>query len=81
VSDTTSAARFTTTFQVQGMTCGHCVGAVTNELTEGVPGVQNVQIDLAAGEVVVSSTQPISESAAAAAVEEAGYQLIAGSLR
>ena len=80
MSDTTSPAPFTTTFQVQGMTCGHCVGAVTSELTDSVPGVQNVQIDLAAGQVVVTSTQPISESAAAAAVEEAGYQLTAGSL-
>ena len=76
-----SGTGYTATFQVEGMTCGHCVGAVTHELTESVPGVQHVQIDLAAGEVVVTSTQPISEGAAAAAVEEAGYHLTAGSLR
>ncbi|MET3808396.1 copper chaperone CopZ [Nakamurella sp. UYEF19] len=72
---------YTTTFQVEGMTCGHCVGAVTSELTDSVPGVQNVQIDLATGDVVVTSTAAFTETAAAAAVEEAGYHFTPGSLR
>ena len=81
VSEPTSGAAYTTTFQVEGMTCGHCVGAVTNELTDTVPGVQNVQIDLATGKVVVLGAEPVTESAAAAAVDEAGYRLVPGSLR
>lgn len=80
-SEPASGTGYTTTFQVEGMTCGHCVGAVTSELTDTVPGVQNVQIDLATGDVVVTSTTSVSESDAAAAVEEAGYYLTPGSLR
>ncbi len=80
-SEPASGTGYTTTFQVEGMTCGHCVGAVTSELTDTVPGVQNVQIDLTTGDVVVTSTTPFTESAAAAAVEEAGYHLTPGSLR
>jgi copper chaperone len=72
---------FTTTFEVVGMTCSHCVGSVTGELTDTVPGVRNVQIDLASGEVIVVSAVPITESAATAAVEEAGYRLTPGSWR
>lgn len=71
---------YTTEFQVTGMTCGHCVGAVTGELTDSVPGVKDVRIDLPSGQVVVSSDQPVTEAAVAAAIEEAGYQLTPGSL-
>ena len=74
------SAPVTTTFQVTGMTCSHCVSAVTGELTDTVPGVQDVQIDLASGAVVVTSDRPVDEAAVAAAVDEAGYQLTPGSL-
>ena len=40
----------TSTFQVSGMTCAHCVSAVTKEVS-GVPGVSDVQVDLASGRV------------------------------
>jgi copper chaperone len=72
---------YTTEFQVTGMTCGHCVGAVTGELTDSVSGVKDVQIDLPSGQVTVNSDQPVTEAAVAAAIEGAGYQLIPGSLR
>jgi copper chaperone len=65
----------TTTFEVLGMTCGHCVSAVTTELTDAIPGITGVQIDLASGRVVVSSDRQLDKSAIAAAVDEAGYQL------
>lgn len=77
----TEVPSYTNTFQVVGMTCSHCVGSVSGELTASVPGVRTVQIDLATGEVVVLSALPITESAAGAAVEEAGYQLAPGSWR
>ena len=66
------------TFRVSGMTCGHCVAAVTEEIT-AIPGVSDVTIDLVAGEtsdVVVVSEQPLEAAVVRAAVDEAGYQLV-----
>lgn len=57
---------------VTGMTCGHCVNAVTKELT-ALPGVTQVDIDLASGAVAIESDAPLDTAAIAAAVEEAGY--------
>lgn len=68
------SAGTTSTWQVSGMTCGHCVAAVTEELS-GIPGVQDVQVVLETGEVTVISDAPLERGAVAAAVEEAGYQL------
>ena len=68
----------TTTIQVAGMTCGHCVSAVTEELTQ-LPGVTDVTVDLVAGgssPVTVTSEQPLDDAAVAAAVDEAGYELV-----
>lgn len=62
------------TFTVVGMTCDHCVKAVTSEL-QALPGVSRVEIDLASGAVTVESAEPLSHRAVAAAVEEAGYEL------
>lgn len=64
----------TTTFTVTGMTCGHCVAAVTEELT-AVPGVTEVSVDLVPGgtsTVSVTSDGPISRDEVAAALDEAG---------
>ncbi|WP_229674757.1 heavy-metal-associated domain-containing protein [Nakamurella endophytica] len=69
------------TFTVSGMTCGHCVAAVTEEVTAGVPGTTDVQVDLPSGRVVVTTDRPVQEQAVKDAVEEAGYQLVPGSLR
>jgi copper chaperone len=67
----------TATYTVVGMTCSHCVTAVTEEV--GVlPGVTSVDVDLPSGEVTVTSTEPVDEGAVRAAVEEAGYE-VAGS--
>ncbi|NLU79825.1 heavy-metal-associated domain-containing protein [Micromonospora sp. HNM0581] len=62
------------TYQVQGMTCGHCVDAVSTEIG-ALEGVEDVQVDLAAGQVTVTSDQPLSDDAVRAAVDEAGYEL------
>jgi copper chaperone len=43
-----------TTVKVSGMTCGHCVSAVTMELSL-VPNVTAVDVDLAAGQVTITS--------------------------
>lgn len=64
----------TSTYTVTGMTCGHCVQAVTGELTK-IDGVTSVDVALDTGTVTVTSVNPVGESAVRAAVEEAGYEL------
>ena len=61
----------TSTFTVTGMTCGHCVASVTEEVSE-VSGVTDVQVDLESGRMVV--TGDADASAVQAAVSEAGYE-------
>lgn len=65
-----------TTYTVSGMTCGHCVQAVTGELTK-LSGVQDVAVDLPTGAVTVTSDGPLSPDDVRAAVDEAGYELVA----
>ena len=67
----------TATYTVVGMTCGHCVNSVTEEVSQ-LPGVTAVDVDLASGGLTVTSDAPVEETAVRAAVEEAGYQ-VAGS--
>jgi copper chaperone len=62
------------TWTVTGMTCGHCVASVTEEVGS-LAGVEDVQVDLESGRVVVSSTEPLELADVAAAVAEAGYSL------
>ena len=61
----------TTTFEVGGMTCGHCQQAVTAEIS-AVPGVETVTVDLPSGTVTVSATRPVDRADIAAAGGEAG---------
>ncbi len=65
----------TTTYTVAGMTCGHCVSAVTEEVAK-ILGVVDVQVDLASGAVTVVSENPIDEATVQEAVVEAGYELV-----
>ena len=67
----------TATYTVSGMTCDHCVNSVSSELGK-LPGVNNVQVDLATGTVTVDSQEPLEQAAVAAAVDEAGYQVVTG---
>ncbi|GAA0467270.1 heavy metal transport/detoxification protein [Actinoplanes capillaceus] len=62
------------TYTVTGMTCSHCVNSVDAEIRQ-LPGVTDVQVDLASGAVTVTSDAPLDETAVAAAVDEAGYEL------
>lgn len=64
----------TATYTVVGMTCDHCVRSVTAEVAK-LPGVTEVDVDLATGQVTVSSEAPIEDASFAAAVDEAGYQV------
>ena len=64
----------TTSYVVTGMTCDHCVHAVTEEVS-GVAGVEDVTVDLTSGRLTVTSANEIPYAAVAAAVDEAGYAL------
>ena len=67
-----------TTVNVSGMTCGHCVASVTEELTE-LEGVESVDVALVAGgvsPVTVTSSRELSDQEIAGAVEEAGYSVV-----
>ncbi|MEC3974387.1 heavy-metal-associated domain-containing protein [Amycolatopsis sp. H20-H5] len=64
------------TYTVTGMTCDHCVRAVTDEVGK-IDGVQKVAVDLPNGKVTVSSTTELGDADVRAAVEEAGYELAA----
>ena len=66
----------TSTYTVKGMTCEHCVRSVTEEVS-AVAGVSGVEVDLASGRVTVASDRPVDDAAVRAAVEEAGYEVVA----
>jgi copper chaperone len=70
VTDNTSV----NTYTVTGMTCAHCAAAVTEEVS-AVPGVQGVEVDVAAGTVVVRG-DAVSDERVRAAVDEAGYAVV-----
>jgi copper chaperone CopZ len=62
------------TYTVTGMTCGHCVASVTEEV-EAIPGVEHVDVVLETGALTVTSAEPVGDAAVKEAVEEAGYAL------
>jgi copper chaperone CopZ len=71
------SSTITTTLPVNGMTCGHCVQAVTQELTQ-LDGVQDVAVELipdGTSRVTVTSATPLDDAAVRAAIDEAGYDI------
>lgn len=66
-----------TTYHVTGMTCGHCVAAVQEEVS-AIPGVEAVEVELVAGGVsslTVTAESPITDEEIRDAVDEAGYSV------
>ncbi|ONI90356.1 hypothetical protein ALI144C_03145 [Actinosynnema sp. ALI-1.44] len=61
-------------YVVKGMTCGHCVSSVTEEVSQ-IPAVRDVRVDLATGHVTVSSESALDTDDVTRAVSEAGYEL------
>lgn len=59
-------------FQVPGISCPHCVNAVTREVA-ALSGVQHVQVELSDKSVTVDHTEAVSAEAIIAAINEAGY--------
>ena len=64
-----------TVYVVKGMTCGHCAGSVTQELT-ALPGVEGVDVALETGRVTVTSGDALDLDRVRGAVDEAGYELV-----
>jgi copper ion binding protein len=62
------------TYRVEGMTCDHCVHAVSDEVG-AIPGVRHVDVALTSGQVTVTSDRPVAAEAIRAAVDEAGCTL------
>ena len=62
------------TYTVTGMTCGHCVASVTEEVSE-LAGVRDVLVDLDSGRLSFVSDQPVARELVEAAVTEAGFHL------
>jgi copper chaperone len=65
----------TQTWTVSGMTCGHCVASVSEEVSE-LPGVHSVDVVLETGALTVEADAPLTDDAVRGAVEEAGYRLV-----
>ncbi len=72
--ETAAAGEPRAAYTVTGMTCGHCVAAVTEEVG-AVAGVREVVVDLASGSLTFASDEPVSRDVVEAAVREAGYTL------
>ncbi|GGV11868.1 heavy-metal-associated domain-containing protein [Streptomyces griseoflavus] len=73
-SQTDTQGSVTTVYKVSGMSCGHCEGAVSGEIS-AIPGVSSVTAVASSGEVTVVSAAPLDEAAVRAAVDEAGFEL------
>ncbi|MEU9476700.1 heavy-metal-associated domain-containing protein [Streptomyces sp. NPDC048191] len=64
----------TTVYKVTGMSCGHCEGSVSGEISQ-IPGVSSVKAVASTGEVTVVSEGPLDDEAVRDAVDEAGFEL------
>jgi copper chaperone len=64
-----------TTIKIRGMTCNHCVMAVTKALNE-IEGVQEVKVDLSKGEATFEEVQPVDMSVVKEGVKKAGYEVV-----
>ncbi|MEU6510785.1 MULTISPECIES: heavy-metal-associated domain-containing protein [unclassified Streptomyces] len=71
---TDTSGSVTTVYKVTGMSCGHCEGAVSGEVSQ-IPGVTSVKAVASSGEVTVVSGAPLDDEAVRAAVDEAGFEL------
>lgn len=72
----TTASTFTSLYAVSGMTCDHCVQSITTEISN-VAGVTHVEVELTTGQVTVTTSTTVDDTAVIAAVEKAGYEVTA----
>ncbi|MFG2945641.1 heavy-metal-associated domain-containing protein [Streptomyces adustus] len=74
-AQTDTPGTVTAVYKVSGMSCGHCEGSVSAEISQ-LPGVTSVTAVAADGDVTVVSAGPLDEEALRAAVDEAGFELV-----
>ncbi|MES5820960.1 cation transporter [Streptomyces sp. RG80] len=74
-AQTDTQGSVTTVYKVSGMSCGHCEGSVSGEISE-IAGVTSVKAVASTGEVTVVSEAALEEEAVRAAVDEAGFELV-----
>ncbi|MEV6499438.1 heavy-metal-associated domain-containing protein [Streptomyces prunicolor] len=74
-AQTDTQGSVTTVYKVSGMSCGHCEGSVSGEIS-GLPDVSSVKAVASTGEVTVVSAAPLDDEAVRAAVDEAGFELV-----
>ncbi|MFI8411253.1 heavy-metal-associated domain-containing protein [Paeniglutamicibacter gangotriensis] len=63
----------TTEYQVTGMSCGHCEGAIRAEVSQ-IPGVTDIEVNASTGRLAVTADKQVDDAAVIAAVDEAGYE-------
>lgn len=61
--------------QIAGMSCQHCVMAVTKALS-AVDGIKDIRVDLKTGIATYDEVKPVDESVVATAIRKAGYNLV-----
>ncbi|HNZ64572.1 MAG TPA: heavy-metal-associated domain-containing protein [Smithella sp.] len=61
--------------KIKGMTCGHCVMAVTKALN-AVDGVRDIHVDLKTGTATYEEMKPVDPNVVAAAIKKAGYDVV-----
>ncbi|MGD0022464.1 MAG: copper ion binding protein [Smithellaceae bacterium] len=61
--------------KIKGMTCQHCVMAVTKALG-ALEGIKNVQVDLKSGVATYEEVEPVDSQKIAAAIKKAGYEVV-----
>lgn len=62
------------TVKIKGMSCQHCVNAVTKALSE-IEGVSNVKVDLSSGEATFDAAQPVAQELLAEKIKKAGFEI------
>lgn len=65
----------TTEYQVTGMSCGHCEGAIRSEVSE-IDGVTGIEVSAQTGHLAVTAESAVDDAAVIAAVDEAGYTAV-----
>ena len=63
-----------TQIKIKGMSCNHCVAAVTKALNE-IEGIQEVKVDLSKGEATFEEVRPVDMGIVRDAVKKAGYEV------
>lgn len=65
----------TTSYQVTGMTCGHCEMSIREEVGT-IAGVQDIEVSAQTGRLVITAEQELDDAVVLAAVDEAGYSAV-----